>query len=182
MLRSLVGSEMCIRDRYDRPSTDPDARLIWREEVQRIGRDQLDFVDGTTETTGRVLVLTADNQITTIAQGTAQGGGISESDALSLIDGSVQAINDGLVSTGTGTIGLAQVNRLSRGIVITSEINTTQVVGNQTAGRRYIVYDVSPLFGGPRGEDFVTRELTTTGENFILGTDASVAPYLVHNY
>ena len=83
---------------YDRPSTDPDARLIWNEVVQQIGRDQLDFSDGTTETDGRVLVLTSDNQLTTIAQGTQTGTGISEADALGLIDGSVQATDDGLVS------------------------------------------------------------------------------------
>lgn len=167
---------------YDRPSTDPDARLIWNEVVQQIGRDQLDFSDGTTETDGRVLVLTSDNQLTTIAQGTQTGTGISEADALGLIDGSVQATDDGLVSTGTGTIALAQVNRLPRGTVITSEIDTTQTVTNQTPGVRYIVYDVSSLFARVRGSTFVTRELIATGENFILGTDAAVAPYLIHNY
>ena len=165
---------------YDRPSTDPDARLIWREEVQTIGRDQLDFVDGAVETDGRVLVLTSDNQLTTIAQGTQTGSGITEDDARSLIDASVQATDDGLVSTGTGTIGLALINRLSRGVVITSPLVTNQTVTNQQPDTSYLVYDVSHLFGQVRGSTFVTRALTNIGENFILGTNGATTPYLVH--
>lgn len=167
---------------YDRPSTDPDARLIWNEVVQQIGRDQLDFIENANENADRVLILTADNQLNTISQSTMTGSGISEADALGLIDASVSATDDGLDNPSTGRIALSQVNRLPRGTVITSEINTTQTVTNQIVGNRYIVYDVSALFGRVRGSTFVTRELIATGENFILGTDASVAPYLIHNY
>ena len=167
---------------YDRPSTDPDARLIWREEVQTIGRDQLDFVDGANEQADRVLILTADNQLNTIAQSTQTGSGISENDALGLIDSSVASVLSGLVSTGTGTIGLDLVNRIPRGVAITSPLVTNQTVTNPTMGSSYLVYDISVLFGQVRGSLFVLRELTAASENFILGLDASVAPYLVHNY
>ena len=167
---------------YDRDPNDPDAQFIWNEVVQQVGRDQLDFVDGAIETTDRVLVLTADNQLSTIAQSTQTGSGITEGEALDLIDASVASPLAGLVSTGTGTIGIELVNRIPRGVAIASPLVTNQTVTNPTMGRSYLVYDISPLFGQIRGSLFILRELTAASENFILGLDASVAPYLVHNY
>ena len=167
---------------YDRDPNDPDALFIWNEVVQQVGRDQLDFVDGAIETTDRVLVLTADNQLSTIAQSTQTGSGISEGEALDLIDASVASALSGLVSTGTGTIGIELVNRIPRGVAIASPLVTNQTVTNQDPDNAYLVYDISPLFGQLRGSLFVTRELTSTGERFILGTNAAITPYLVHLY
>ena len=167
---------------YDRDPNDPDALFIWNEVVQQIGRDQIDFVDGANETAGRIPVLTADNQFDTIAQSTMAGGGVTEGEVLDLIDAAVADADDGLESTTTGHISLVLVNRAPRGVVITSPLVTTQTVTNQDPDNSYLVYDVSALFNRLRGTTFITRELTSTSENFILGLDASVAPYLVHNY
>ena len=166
---------------YDRPSTDPDARLIWNEVVQQIGVDETDFEDGANTVEGRVLIIGAGGQYRTIAQSTQTGSGISEADALGLIDAAVAATDDGLVSTGTGLIGLADPNRLGRADVLMSEL-TTMTPTNPTTSNDYLIYDVSPLFGAVRRSNFVTRELTATGENFIMGTDASAASYLTILY
>ena len=83
---------------YDRDPNDPDAQFIWNEVVQQVGRGQLDFVDGANETAGRIPILTATNQIDTIAQSTMTGSGISEGEALDLIDASVASPLAGLVS------------------------------------------------------------------------------------
>ena len=163
------------------PLTNPNARLIWDNEVQEIGRDQLDFVDGANEQSGRVLVLTADNQLSTIAQSTQTGSGISEADALGLIDASVAADDSGLNSVSTGLIEIDLVNRLPRGVVIAS-ILTERTVTNPVMDTDYLVYDVSALFGAVFGTVSIIRAITETNENFIVGTDASVAPYLIHTF
>ena len=84
-------------------------------------------------------------------------------------------------SVSTGLIEIDLVNRLPRGIVIAS-ILTERTVTNPTAGTDYLVYDASALFGSGFGTVSVTRGITNTLEFFILGTDASVVPYLVHTF
>ena len=163
------------------PLTNPNARLIWDNEVQQIGRDQIDFIDGANEQATRLLALTATNQMTTVAQSTQTGSGISEADALGLIDASVAADDSGLNSVSTGLIEIDLVNRLPRGVVIAS-ILTERTVTNPTAGTDYLVYDASALFGSGFGTVSVIRGITNTLEFFILGTDASVVPYLIHTF
>ena len=57
-----------------------------------VGRDQLDFAAGTTETTGRIVVLTGTNELTTIAP-TIQTGGFNTA-------------GRGLADEGSNTVGL----------------------------------------------------------------------------
>ena len=102
------------------------------EVVQQVGRDQLDFVDGANETAGRIPVLTGDNQFDTIPQSAMTGSGVTEGEVLDLIDAAVASPLAGLVSTGTGTIGIDLANRIPRGVAIASPLVTNQTVTNPT--------------------------------------------------
>lgn len=49
---------------------------VWNQEVVRIGRRELDFPTGTDLTSGRVVTLTADNELTTSLQGSLSRAGV----------------------------------------------------------------------------------------------------------
>ena len=58
---------------FDRVGVDPNFR--WRLRRILIGRDQLEFADGTSEVSGLVVGLTANNELTTYPRTTGEGGG-----------------------------------------------------------------------------------------------------------
>ena len=57
-------------------------------------------------------------------------------------------------------------------------------ITNQQTGFRYFLYDVSALRGQPARTELIIRAVNSTlrQEQFIEGTDASVAPYYTFNY
>ena len=71
---------------------------------------------------------------------------------------------------------------LSRADVILSPQAADQTVENATTGVSYIVYNVTQL-APTRGDQVITREFTSNGENFYIGRNVMVVdPYLQHRY